>query len=169
MSQVLFEPSQWQFLCKVCEEGYPKEVCGLLFGRSENPSKSEVRVDRVEVLANILNGKHMKRLTELLEAGAVSINKERALKGGNYEFLIDPQEHYEKISKAMKDGFDQVGVFHSHPDHPAEPSPTDASQPFLVGWSNIIVAVHEGKFKEARSWIREAEDSPFKEEKIFVQ
>ena len=169
MRQLSFDKKQWEILREVCEQGYPKEVCGLLFGRPQSGNGLEKRVEKIAVLENVLDGKHSKRLNELMEAGVISINKERALKGGCFEFVIDPKEHYEKISQAMKDGLDQIGLFHSHPDHPAAPSATDAAQPFLAGWSNVIAAVHGGKFKEAKSWFREIEQASFQEEKILVQ
>ncbi len=170
MRTLFFNDEPWKKLKKVCEAGYPREVCGLLFGKiSSNGHGHGPRVEKAEVLENILEEKHRKRLLELIEVGTVTIPKERALKGGFFEFLVDPKEHYQKISDALKEGLDQIGLFHSHPDHPPKPSPTDASQPFLVGWSNIIVAVDKGKFSEARSWYRDSEDSPFQEEEIFVQ
>lgn len=157
----------------VCEKGYPKEVCGLLFSRiqasSGNGNDAEVRIEKIDALENILDGKHQKRLEELTRAGAVMITEDRASKGGFYEFAIDPSEHYRKTSQAFSEGLDQVGLFHSHPDHPAVPSATDASQPLLAGWSNIIVAVHQGRFKEARSWTRDGEESAFQEERILVK
>lgn len=169
MRKLIFDKKEWGKLQKVCEEGYPKEVCGLILGKVDISSDSQKKVARIECLENILNGKHPQRLAELVRAEAISISKERAVQGGNFEFVIDPQEHYEKVLKAQSEGLDQIGIFHSHPDHPAMPSATDASQPFLAGWSNIIVAVHKGKFKEARSWFREIEDSTFQEENIFVE
>lgn len=137
----------------------------MFFARIDQPSKAV----KIEVLENVLDGKHQQRLMELIEAEAISINKERALRGGNFEFVIDPREQFQKLSKAQSAGYDHIGIFHSHPDHPAEPSVTDAAQPFLAGWSNIIVAVHGGKFKEARSWFRETDGASFQEEKIIVE
>ena len=170
MKALIFDKTEWEKLKAVCERGYPKEVCGLLFGKpGGNGNAEDNKVVKIEALENVLDGKHSLRLEELMKVGAVSINAERAGKGGYFEFLIDPREHYEKTAKASAEGLDQIGVFHSHPDHPAVPSPTDASQPYLAGWSNIIVAVHRGKFNEARSWTREKEDSSFQEEKILVE
>src|SRR3989338_8357507 len=163
MRKLVFEKKEWEKLKKVCEEGYPKEVCGLLFSRSGS------KVERIETLTNILTGAHRKRLEALIQVGAVSLNKERASKEGDFEFVIDPSEQNKVILLAAKEGFDQIGLFHSHPDHPAIPSPTDVSQPFLSGWSNIVVSVDKGKFKEARSWYRQSEDAAFQEEKILVE
>ena len=173
MKTLVFDKGEWKKLKSVCEKGYPKEVCGLLLGESQNPhgieKKPGEKISRIEVLENILNGKHSKRVEELLKRGTISIDSERALKGGYFEFYIDPQEHYQKLSRALARGLDQIGVFHSHPDHPAIPSTTDASQPFLAGWSNLIVAVRKGKFKEARSWFRATENSSFQEQKILLE
>jgi hypothetical protein len=33
----------------------------------------------------------------------------------------------------------------------------------LSGWINVIVSVHGGKFKEAKAWWREEDQSPFLE------
>ena len=164
MSELLFDKAEWEKLKKVCEQGYPREVCGLLFGKP-----GENKVLKIEVLQNVLLEKHAQRLKELLSAGAVALPKERLAGGGAFEFLIDPSEHYGKISEAAKNGLDQIGLFHSHPDHPARPSATDASQPFLSGWANIIVAVHQGKFKEARSWFRKTEGNSFQEQSILLK
>ena len=64
---------------------------------------------------------------------------------------------------AEKENLDVVGLYHTHPDHPPRPSPTDESQPMLSGWINVIVAVHGGKFKEAKAWLRDDELKPFAE------
>ena len=169
MRTLFFNISEWNRLQKICEQGYPKETCGLLFGRSDGSEGTSKRIVKAELLANILNGNHSDRLEELMRAGAISMSRERIKGGGFLEFVIDPVEHYQKVSIAQKEGLDQIGIFHSHPDHPALPSGTDSSQPFLAGWSNVIVAVHLGKFREARSWFRETENSDFQEEKILVR
>lgn len=162
MNDLKFTAAEWDRLRQVSEAGYPREVCGLLFGSSMD------QVSRVVVLQNILREEHSERLKHLVSRGAVALPQERLGRGGAYEFLIDPEEHFQRIMEAQKDGLDQVGLFHSHPDHPAQPSATDAAQPFLAGWSNIIVAVQGGKFKEARSWFRNSESDPFQEQKILV-
>ena len=146
------------------EAGYPKEVCGLLFGKD-----GDGPVTKVEILSNVLDEKHAARLEALKAAGAVNLPENRMGRGGAFEFLIDPEEHYRKVTAAQKEGLDQTGLFHSHPDHPAQPSATDAAQPMLSGWSNIIVAVHQGKFKEARAFVRETENSAFQPQEIVVK
>lgn len=164
MKPLEFEKSAWDNMIVASEAGYPKEVCGLLFGKEGGNT-----ISRVEILSNVLEESFSSRLKELVKARAVSLPQDRMGRGGAFEFLIDPAEHQRTILKAAIDGFDQIGLFHSHPDHPAEPSATDAAQPMLSGWSNIIVAVHQGKFKEARSFVRETENSPFQQQEIVVK
>jgi len=164
MKELRFNRNDWQELIAGCKTGYPKEVCGILLGSCHG------KVEKVIFLPNIADGNHSHRLSELAKAGAISIDPNRMNRGGLYEFVFDPAQVNAALQPiwTSQPELDQIGVFHSHPDHPAEPSVTDASQPYLSGWSNVIVAVHEGKFKEARSWYRETEDSSFQEERILV-
>ena len=164
MKPISFEQDAWAAMTAACEAGYPREVCGLLFGK-----EGSNRVSRVVILSNILQADFSSRLKELVSARAVSLPESRTGRGGAFEFLIDPEEHQRAILKAAISGLDQIGLFHSHPDHPAKPSETDAAQPMLAGWANVIVAVHGGKFKEARSFVRETEDSPFQPQEIVVK
>ena len=162
---MFFETAAWEKLKQACEKGYPKEVCGLLFGKEGGHT-----VKKIEVLTNILDGRYNNRLDELFSIGAVTLPTERLGRGGALEFMIDPGEHQKKLALAqIFDRLDQIGLFHSHPDHPAKPSATDASQPMLAGWSNIIVAVNKGEVVDIRSWFREDESSPFQEERILVE
>ena len=62
-----------------------------------------------------------------------------------------------------------VGIFHTHPDHPPRPSPTDANQPMLAGWVNVIAQVIGGKFKEAKAWWRDDETAPFVETILDIE
>jgi proteasome lid subunit RPN8/RPN11 len=79
---------------------------------------------------------------------------------------MDPAAFQPGCLDAEKEGLDVVGILHTHPDHPAQPSATDAAQPLLAGWSNVIVSVQKGRFVEARSWVRDEESAPFIEEPI---
>lgn len=173
MRKLIFAKDQWKILQELCESGYPKEVCGLLFGEKvvqANQNHSSARkIVKVVPLSNVLDGNHSARLKELMELKALSLEPERALAGGKTEFVMDPAEHYKKVLEAEKEGLDQIGIFHSHPDHPSHPSITDASQPFLAGWSNVIASVQQRKFAGAQSWYRESEDSSFQEEEIVVE
>lgn len=103
---------------------YPLEACGLLLGRRD---ASRTRVERVRETRNLNTARARDR----------------------YE--IDPAEQLEVHETAHAAGLDVVGVWHSHPDHPAVPSETDRAQAW-EGWSYVIVSVQAGARSELRSW-----------------
>lgn len=165
--KLIFKKKEWDKLQKFCTGGYPKEVCGLLLGKLGNELRSENKVIRVEFLKNVLDSKYpAKRLKELIKTNAAF----KQMRGhGKREFMIDPEKHYQKVFRAERKGLDLIGIFHSHPDCPAKPSIIDRSQPFLTGWSSLIMSIYKNKFKEAKSWFRKIENSAFQEEKIVVE
>ena len=65
--------------------------------------------------------------------------------------------------RATETGLQLLGFYHSHPDHPAEPSAFDLDH----AWPNLsylIISVRQGQPKEARSWRLKADRSAFEEE-----
>jgi len=63
-----------------------------------------------------------------------------------------------------------VGFYHSHPDHPARPSPTDLEDAHWIGCSYVITSVVQGKAHETRSFLLNGtleEDKHFVEENLF--
>ncbi len=83
-------------------------------------------------------------------------------------YLISAEDFAHAEEKAEDRGLDLIGVFHSHPDHPNQPSEFDRewAQPFF---SYIITSVAGGLAIESRSW-RLAEDrSQFDEEDIQIK
>ncbi len=105
---------------------YPHEACGLLIG-TRRPSDSGS--DAVDALH------------------ARNLNVERP--GDRYQ--LDPADHFAAEEKARAAGLEVVGVWHSHPDHPAEPSETDRSAAW-EGWSYLILSVTPEGVAEKRSW-----------------
>ncbi len=104
--------------------GYPEETCGLLLGRRNE--------DLVEVL-------------ELVQAR--NLNRERAR--DRYE--LDPDAFLAADTQARARGREVVGVWHSHPDHPARPSATDRARAW-PDWSYVIASVNPTGLQELRSW-----------------
>ncbi|MGH8726623.1 MAG: Mov34/MPN/PAD-1 family protein [Burkholderiales bacterium] len=110
-------------------KGYPNETCGLLIGE-RNGSAIEVK----EVVA------------------ARNLNGERAAD----RFELDPKDFLAADEKARRDGLELVGCWHSHPDHPARPSPTDREFAW-PGWSYIIASVGRDGVAELRSFYFDAD------------
>ncbi|MEA3276688.1 MAG: M67 family metallopeptidase [Pseudomonadota bacterium] len=107
----------------VCR-GYPNETCGLLVGHQ--------REGIVEVI-------------DLIQAR--NLNRTRAR--DRYE--LDPRDFVAADSAARGRGMEIVGIWHSHPDHPARPSATDRAGAW-AGWSYLIASVTERRVAELRSW-----------------
>jgi proteasome lid subunit RPN8/RPN11 len=139
---ITFTADSWKSLRQLSEQAYPFEGCGLLLG----PLSKEKVVQQIVVLRNVLRDEGR----------------------GRFDFSFSPKDFMEAQLAAEKNNLDVVGIFHTHPDHPPRPSPTDASQPMLAGWINIIAAVHGGTFKEAKAWYREDEQNPFVETALIA-
>jgi len=83
--------------------------------------------------------------------------------GRRRRFLVGPDEYRRAEARAAETGLTLVGFYHSHPDHPAEPSAFDRDH----AWPNLsylILSVREGQPKEARSWRLRPDRSSFEEE-----
>jgi len=104
--------------------GYPSETCGILIGRCGG---EEAEVEEVTAGRNL--------------------NVERAR--DRYE--LDPADLLAADEAARHRGLEIIGVWHSHPDHPAVPSETDRAQAWR-GWSYVIVSVSRGGVEDLRSW-----------------
>ncbi|ATX81373.1 Proteasome lid subunit RPN8/RPN11, contains Jab1/MPN metalloenzyme (JAMM) motif [Mariprofundus ferrinatatus] len=120
------------------ESGYPHEICGLLIGRldAEGWQISEVRqVD--------------------------NLNSERAAD----RFELDPAA-YQRIDRELRgSGLEIVGVYHSHPDCPAKPSPTDLGSAW-EGFAYPIVSICDGKAASLRCWSVNDSGNRFQEIRI---
>jgi proteasome lid subunit RPN8/RPN11 len=123
-------------LAKIVHAGYPEETCGVLLG-----DQSE---DAVTVVA----------LTQ-----ARNLNREHAR--DRYE--LDPKDFLAADETARERKLQIVGIWHSHPDHPARPSETDRARAW-EGWSYVIISVTADGVQELRSW--RLSDADFVEETI---
>lgn len=125
------------------EREYPHECCGLLIGRIEDDGRTR-SVAATYPVAN-------------------SYTEEER----HHRMLIPPEDYAraERLHRNQQLGV--IGNYHSHPDHPAEPSQFDLDN--LAPWptmSYIIVSVRAGKAADLRSWELEADRSRFDEEEL---
>ncbi len=118
------------------QQSYPQESCGVLLGVRRGDQHVASRVRR-----------------------ACNLNVERA--EDRYE--LDPDDFLSADREARAAGLDIVGIWHSHPDHPARPSATDRDGAW-PGWSYLIVSVSREGVGEIRSWRLNGGD--FEEEEI---
>jgi proteasome lid subunit RPN8/RPN11 len=123
-------------------QAYPEEGCGFLLGTME---EGENQVVDTEPVAN--------RRTD---------NRER-----RYEITPDDYRAADRV--AQDRGLDVVGFYHSHPDHPAEPSDTDLEEAAFPGYTYVIISVHGGTPHEITAWTLAADRSEFRPEDISVE
>ncbi len=92
-----------------------------------------------------------------------NINKERA----NDRYGINPKELLKIEKEASANGLDVIGFYHSHPDHPDQPSAFDRERAWAF-YSYIIISVQNGKDVSVKSWTFEDEKEPFIEEEVII-
>ena len=107
------------------EAAYPAEGVGFILGR--------------------VNGE-----TVLVEA-LLPLPKRREAAAQHNRYELSPQDFMRAELEAAQRGADVVGVFHSHPDHPAEPSAFDREHA-LPNFSYLITSVMEGRAGVTRAW-----------------
>ena len=121
-------------------EAYPHECCGALLAEPTGDGDQRHVRDLLPV-ANERNDSRHNR------------------------FLISSAEVQRLEREARHRGLDLVGVYHSHPDHPAEPSAFDREHAW-PWYSYVILEVRGGRVGAIRAW-RLAEDrSRFEEEPL---
>lgn len=121
------------------ESAYPNEGAGLLLGRAVNGGKTVV-----DILP----------LANQWEAGEQY-----------HRYMITPQDMLRGENEAARRGLDVVGIFHSHPDHVAEPSTMDRD--WAWPWfSYVITSVQKAKAVISRSWLLRDDRSAYDEETL---
>jgi proteasome lid subunit RPN8/RPN11 len=121
------------------EGAYPDEGAGFLIGRLEGSTRRVLDVLPVE---NEREGEERRR-----------------------RYLIGPHEMLRAENEAARRGLDLLGVFHSHPDHPSQPSETDRQ--WALPWlSYLITRVENGHAQDSRSWRLNDDRSAFEEETL---
>lgn len=117
---------------------YPDEGCGVLLG-AEREGRREIA--RVVALENQHEAAHHNRYT------------------------ISPAQFLAAEREGRDLGLDVLGFFHSHPDHPAEPSAFDLEHAWPY-YSYLIVSVREGRIDTMRSFRLTEDRSRFEPESL---
>jgi len=104
------------------EETYPHECCGVLLGQFDNQGTEagSKTVSSVERCGNTRDDSPHNR------------------------YHIDPRDLIRIQREGRERGEDIVGFYHSHPDHPAQWSPTDLAEAHWFGCSYVITSVEKG-------------------------
>ncbi|MBK6766556.1 MAG: M67 family metallopeptidase [bacterium] len=121
-------------------DSYPEECCGFLFG-------SEIGYERiVNDVFRIDNGREDNR---------------------HRRFLITPEEFQNAERRAQNLDLHLIGIYHSHPDHPAFPSDFDREHA-LPFYSYVILSVRHAQPAELRSFQLAEDREGYVEEKVII-
>jgi proteasome lid subunit RPN8/RPN11 len=71
-------------------------------------------------------------------------------------YTLEPQEHFRALRNAEARGWHLAGVFHSHTQSPAYPSPTDVARALEPDWLYVLVSLEDADAPAVRGfWVRE--------------
>jgi proteasome lid subunit RPN8/RPN11 len=110
---------------------YPNEGCGALLGPHEGEVSDTLPLENVEA------------------------DRPRT------RFSVAPQDYLAAEDAAEARGLRLLGFWHSHPDHPARPSPTDREYAW-PGLLTVVVAVARGEPREITAWELPGPEAPFR-------
>ena len=99
------------------EQTYPHECCGALLGKSTGDGW---------------------RVEQSVSAGNTRTDS------AHNRYQIAPAELVRIERDARRQGLEIAGFYHSHPDHPAQWSPTDFAEAHWIGCSYVITEVARG-------------------------
>lgn len=150
------------------ERIYPEECCGLLLGRCHAASSDDQQGSPDEDKEVIEIWETPNTWNEDVEASLESLSdtgmKQSLTKSRRY--WIDPRDTLAAQKYARDRQLDIVGIYHSHPDHPAIPSECDRAAAWSC-YSYLIVSVHHGKANHVLSWTLDEQDQ-FQSEEIHA-
>jgi len=144
MSVLLVPRGIYESLRAHGEQTYPHECCGALLG---HPDKDGWRI------------------VEAVRAGNTRTDS------AHNRYHIAPVELVKIQREARSKGLEIAGFYHSHPDHPAQWSPTDFAEAHWLGCSYVITEVAQGKAAVTNSFLLAGateEDKRFEQETIRI-
>ena len=158
MLEIFISDTNLEIIKSEGKKSYPDECCGLLIGKVEDDRKIIT-----QVIPTVNDWENQKEL--------FSHFNDRHDRQCRDTFSIDPITILKVQKQAREEDLAIVGIYHSHPDHPAIPSAFDTEFAWQI-YSYIIISVTEQGVVSARSWIldRNNDDNTktFQEEKIVI-
>ena len=136
--------AQVEVMLEHARSGYPYEVCGMLLGGGPDGAR------RVEQVAAVVN---------------------RETEAPRVRYQIAPEDQIRIQRDARERGWEVIGYYHSHPDHPARPSETDrriAAEGLSDGVIYVVVGVEGGQKTTATAWVFRDASQAFDEEPFDV-
>lgn len=124
--------SQLQFIMNHARSTYPEECCGFLLGTDSDGR----RIHRALAVQNVNQGSRRNR------------------------FNINPMELVRADKEARLLKLDLIGIYHSHPDAPAQPSQVDLENAW-PWYTYLVVSVQNGAPSDMAAWFLTEDRSTF--------
>ena len=138
--KIIIEPGPLELMCQHAEAAFPFECCGFMYGQEDGERLITLAVP----VENSKEGDQRRR------------------------FEISPLEYMKAERFAIENQLQLLGVYHSHPDHPAIASQHDlaVAMPYF---SYIIISVINKKRADIKSWQLNDGERGFAEESVLSQ
>lgn len=129
---VYIKQDQLQFIMNHARSTYPEECCGFLLGKGSDVRK----IERALSAQNMNRGSPKSR------------------------FNIDPMELVRADEEAQRSNMDLIGLYHSHPDAPAQPSLVDLENAW-PWYTYLVVSVQNGEPRSVAAWLLSEDRATF--------
>jgi proteasome lid subunit RPN8/RPN11 len=138
-NKIELTPAVKDFINNHGESTFPYECCGFLYGK-----EAENRI--ITLARKVINSKEGDQ---------------------RRRFEITPKDYLEAEKYAAENDLDLLGIYHSHPNHPAIASEHDLAKamPFF---SYVIVSIMDGTAVDIKSWKLKDEERIFEEEEVLT-
>lgn len=121
------------------KKAFPNECCGFMYGNEKDG-----------------------RFIDL----AIPVNNSK-VGDQRRRFEISPFDYMKAEQYAIENETQLLGVYHSHPNHPAIASETDRSKA-MPYFSYVIISILDGKIDDVKSWKLKEETRIFEEEDVSI-
>ena len=150
---IRLKAQQFEEIKRHGEETYPQECCGFLLGTNEKG-------------VNILQ--ELYRAENEWQDGDRPVLPDGRRESRANRYLITPQQWKRADDYARDRGVGIIGYYHSHPDHPAQPSGFDLDHSCWPTESYIIVSIQQGKAAALNSFTK-PDYTKFEQEEVLVE
>lgn len=161
-------------------ETFPYECVGVLLGDVEpppvsdgDPAQSKSQIETVKVVREVRPLPNSFEPSAEFEQSVLpggtgeslnSPNTEVSSVGQERRYMVQPDTMFQLMREERKTGIRVLGFYHSHPNHPAQPSVYDRE--WASPWyTYIIVSILEGKPDALTIWQLTEDRSRFEPEK----
>ncbi len=138
-SQVQIDPAALEVIYKHAQEAFPDECCGFMYGGEQNGR----RITVARRVGNAKEGDQRRR------------------------FEISPLDYMQAERYALENDIELLGIYHSHPQHPAIASVHDLEKA-MPYFSYVIVSVLDGEIDDIKSWKLQEKERQFDEEEVIL-